>query len=153
LTSEYENLSCSTLPECVILIEDFLASMAMDSFASRQQVDTTTLWSINLGEIPVYISLLEDETIFFAINTFLIQIPEKNREPLLLKCLQLNRSMMECYFSLDSGDNILRLEHSRHALGLDRPELTRAFASVLAFANKYRDEFINDFGGIEIIPK
>lgn len=147
MSSEYENLSCRTIPECINLIENFIEGLGMNISTCQIDADIAGLWSLTLGEIPVYISVIEAENNFIKIDSFLIKLPQENREPLLLRCLQLNRAMLECHFSINEEDDTLRIGYSRFALGLDSIELSRAFTTVLTYSNMYRDELVNDFGG------
>ncbi len=141
----------------VKLVEDHLVAEGLDLDTVRKQsADGHPYWAFAQGSAAVRIHVLPgppDRGLnYFQVVSPVILLPDKNREDLYRKLLELNADQLwACGFAIRNDTIILTAD--RTTVDLDQSEVVEMIERVAAYADKFDDELAAEFGTVRFSDK
>ena len=112
--------------------------------------DKHPAWAFRQGSASVRIHLLagdkDSDYGYFQVVAPVIILPEKDREKIFGRLLTLNADQLwSCAFAVRQDRVIITADRTTH--DLDRSEVVEMIERVAAYADKFDDELVEEFGG------
>lgn len=133
------------------LVEEHLKEEGLKADEVRMQTqDEHPAWAFRQGSASVRIHLIpgekESEHGYFQVVAPVMILPEKDRERIYGKLLELNADQLwSCAFAIRQDRVIITAD--RTTRDLDRSEVVEMIERVALYADKFDDELVEAFGG------
>ena len=134
------------------LVEEHLKEEGLDPAVVRMKTaDGHPAWAFRQGSASVRIHVLgadaDSDVAYFQVVAPVIILPEENREPVFHRLLTLNADQLwSCAFAVRQDRVILTAD--RTTRDLDKSEVVEMIERVAAYADKFDDELVEQFGGM-----
>lgn len=133
------------------LVEQHLKDEGLDPEVVRMKTaDGHPAWAFRQGSASVRIHVLgadaESDVAYFQVVAPVIILPEESRSDIYLRLLTLNADQLwSCAFAVRQDRVILTAD--RTTRDLDKSEVAEMVERVAAYADKFDDELVEEFGG------
>lgn len=136
----------NTLQQHASIVEQILASIAVDPVRARMDTDNGYGWSFQRGSalIEVYIAEQEGRE-YLQVLSPLIHVPAGGLLPLYRRLLELNLSLTNA--SLGIYLDAVYVFNERPLAGLDGNEANFIITQIAEYADDLDNQLVNEFGG------
>ncbi|MBF0609118.1 MAG: YbjN domain-containing protein [Magnetococcales bacterium] len=136
-----------TIDEVISMVDTLLEGKGIDVASSRYKDNRTRhpYWVISRGSAVIFVRLfIVDDITVISIESPVVFLPDNRIVAIYRRCLELNMYTNNCAFAV--VDDIIYLVNRRPIEGLDIEELEFNLDTLSYFADKYDNEFADEFG-------
>jgi hypothetical protein len=127
-------------------INQLVARFGEERDLQLEPLNEDGLTSVQRGSAVVWIQCLPEQGVLLLLSKVL-KVPEKNREALYRKLLELSfLATGDAAFAIDAGSNTVYLRALRQLDGLDYDEFEDMVHTVASVADEWDDKLVGEFG-------